>query len=190
MPLEQLTRARIVEALNHLGRHAEMEKVVLEICIYGGSAMMLAYGCRERTRDVDAIIRPAEIAQRLARNVATELNLYPEWLNDNVKRFVSISGTFAPLEIEGLEENAKRHLKITRPSASYLLAMKCLACRPALPGYAGDVEDMRFLIRKMNLQSVEQVEEHIARFYPGDALTSRSRELVEKLLADQIGGAQ
>ncbi len=44
MPLEQLTRARIVEALNLLGELAEREDVTLELCVYGGTAMMLAYG--------------------------------------------------------------------------------------------------------------------------------------------------
>jgi hypothetical protein len=115
--------------------------------------------------------------------------LQPDWLSDNVRRFVSISGTFAPLEIEGLEESARRDLKITRPPASYLLALMCLASRPALPGYAGDVDDIRFLIRKMNLQTLQQVEDHIARFYPGDSLTARSREMVERLLAEHTGEA-
>jgi hypothetical protein len=184
MPLEKLTRARIVEALNLLGRRAETERVELELCIYGGSAMMLAYGAREYTKDVDAIVRPADVAQRLAKDVAAELRLEPDWLSDNVKRFVSISGTFAPLEIQGLEESARRHLKITRPSASYLLAMKCLACRPSTPGYPGDVEDIRFLVRKMGLRTVAEVEAHIERFYPTDALTSESRAVVERILAD------
>lgn len=84
-----------------------------------------------------------------------------------------------------LEAAAKRRLKITRPSASYLLAMKWLAGRSALPGYAGDIEDIRFLIRKMGIRSVEQVEEHLDRFYPHDALTPRTRELIEALLAEQ-----
>jgi hypothetical protein len=73
MPLEQLTRTRIVEALNLLGRRAEAERLQLELCIYGGSAMMLAYGARDHTKDVDAIVRPADIAQQLARDVALEL---------------------------------------------------------------------------------------------------------------------
>ena len=182
MPLENLTRARIVEALNLLGQRAEQEKIDLELCIYGGSAMMLAYGSRERTKDVDAIVRPSEVAQRLARNVAEQLGLHESWLNDDVKQFISDSGTFAPLQIEGLEEAARRHLRITRPSASYLLAMKCLACRSGLPGYAGDVEDIRFLIQKMNIHTIAEIDEHIDRFYPYDALTLQALATIEGLL--------
>jgi hypothetical protein len=184
MPLPTLTRERIVQALNLLGRRAESEGVQIELCIYGGSALLLVYGARESTKDVDAIVRPAEVAQRLTVQVARELDLPEDWLNDDVKRFVSILGTHAPLEIQELEAEARQHLKITRPSASYLLAMKCLACRSALPGYAGDIEDIRFLVRKMGLTSIEQVEEHISRFYPGDALTTESRAVVAGILQE------
>ena len=67
-------------------------------------------------------------------------------------RYTSIDGTFAPLQIQELETTAKQRLRITRPSASYLLAMKCLAGRASMPGFAGDLEDIRFLIRKMGIR--------------------------------------
>lgn len=182
MPLEKLTRQRIIAALNALGQKAERDATYLELCIYGGSAMMLAYGAREATKDVDAIVKPAGSVEGLAREVAQELGLDSTWLNDNVKRFLSEAGTFAPLRIQELEEAAQRYLKITRPSASYLLAMKCLSCRSALPGYPGDMEDIRFLLKKMQIRSVEQVDEHIARFYPYDTLTTQARAVIEALL--------
>ena len=144
--------------------------------------MMLAYSSRETTKDVDAIVRPSEVALRLAQDVAQQLGLHESWLNDDVKQFVSDAGTFAPLQIEELEDAARRHLKITRPSASYLLAMKCLACRSGLPGYPGDIEDIRFLIRKMEIRSLPQVEELVGRFYPYDAFTPQARALIEGLL--------
>src|ERR1051326_490684 len=103
MPLEKLTRERIVQALNGLGEYAEREQVELELCIYGGNAMILAYGSRETTKDVDAIVQPSEIGQRLAKEVAQDLGLDESWLNDDVRKFVSWEGTFAPLQIEELE---------------------------------------------------------------------------------------
>src|SRR5258707_3470487 len=112
MPLEKLTRARIVQALNLLGELAEQEQVTLELCIYGGSAMMLAYGSRTTTKDVDAMMRPTEAAQRLSKRVAERLNLHEGWLNNDVRQFVSDAGTFAPLEIEELEGAARQHLRI------------------------------------------------------------------------------
>jgi hypothetical protein len=188
MPLEKLTRERIVQALSLLGQKAAEANVDLEMCIYGGSAMMLAYKSREATKDVDAIIKPSDVALRLAKEVADQLGLHESWLNDDVKRFVSDTGTFAPLQIAELESAAKQHLKIARPSASYLLAMKCLACRSALPGYSGDLEDIRFLVAKMGIRALDQIDEHIARFYPHEALTTESRRIISQFLPQQSGG--
>jgi hypothetical protein len=170
MPLEKLTRERIVQALNGLGEYAEREQVELELCIYGGNAMILAYGSRETTKDVDAIVQPSEIGQRLAKEVAQDLGLDESWLNDDVRKFVSWEGTFAPLQIEELEAAAKRHLKITRASAIYLLAMKCLASRLPLPGYRADVDDIQFLFKKMEIRTMDQIEENMdrdLRCFPG-----------------------
>jgi hypothetical protein len=181
--LEKLTRARMVEALNLLGELAEQEQVTLELCIYGGGAMLLAYGARETTKDVDVTARPSDVVLRLARSVAERLNLHESWLNNEVRKFVSDQGTFAPLQIHDLEASAKRRLKITRPSASYLLAMKCLAGRSALPGYPGDLADIEFLLRKMEIRTMEQVEENLERFYPQEALTPQLRDKIRGLLA-------
>ena len=186
--MEKLTRARLIEGLNLLGELAEQEQVTLELCIYGGSAMMLAYSARETTKDINVIAKPAEVAFRLARLVAERLHLHESWMNNDVRRFIAEEGTFAPLEIQELEAAAKRRLKITRPSAGYLLAMKCLANRSALPGYPGDSADIRFLIRKMGLHTLDQIEEHLQRFYPYEALTPKLRETLEALLAESKDG--
>ena len=146
--------------------------------------MMLAYSARETTKDVDVIAKPSEVALRLARTVADRLNLDPSWMNSEVRLFLSEQGTFAPLEIEELEAVAKRRLKITRASAGYLLAMKCLAARSALPGFGGDIADIQFLIRKMGLCTVEQVEEVLERFYLREVMTPKLRETLEGIIQD------
>jgi hypothetical protein len=60
--------------------------------------------------------------------------------------------------------------------------MKCLACRSSLPGYPGDIEDIRFLLKKMGIRALRQVEEQIERFYPYDALTPEACGTIEKLI--------
>jgi hypothetical protein len=182
VPAEKLTRARVIEALNLLGTLASEENLTLELCIYGGSAMMLAYGARDATKDVDVIAKPSEDAHRLALRVAERLGLQPDWLNDDVRRYTSIDGTFAPMQIQELETTAKQRLKITRPSASYLLAMKCLAGRSPLPGFAGDLDDIKFLVKKMGIRTLEEVESHLAKFYPDEVLSPKLRETVEGIL--------
>jgi hypothetical protein len=145
--------------------------------------MMLAYGARNATKDVDVIAQPSEAAQRLARKVAETLGMSEDWLNDDVRRYASIDGTFAPLQIQELELTAKQRLKITRPSASYPLAMKCLAGRAPLPGFGGDLDDIKFLVRKMGIKTVEEVETHLNKFYPQEVLQPKLREALQDTLA-------
>ena len=175
MPYENLTRSQVTRALRRLGELAEERKVTLEISLYGGAVFMLVYGSREATKDVDAVVRQSEIGKTLAAKVATELKLPDDWLNEDVKQFLA-------------EKEAKRTLpegdfgagiRIAVPTAAYLLAMKLRACRPPLPGFAGDYGDIRFLVRKMGIKSVEEAESIHDNFFPHDALAAEARAVVK-----------
>jgi len=161
-----------------MGELAIEEGVKLEMCIYGGAAMMLAYDTREITKDVDAVVRPSEVGFRLAKAVANEMGLPEDWLNDDVKQFIAPSEQtrVLPWETPGLA--------LTAPTAGYLLAMKALACRQPLPGYEGDVDDLRFLIRKLELRTVASIQEHIDRYYPDDVITPEDAALLESLIEE------
>jgi hypothetical protein len=60
--------------------------------------------------------------------------------------------------------------------------MKVNACRAPLPGYAGDQEDILFLVRKMELKTFAQVEEVYHRFFPRDQIPEQSRLSIEGVL--------
>jgi hypothetical protein len=139
VPYEPLSRARITHALRRLGELAREQGTTLEVSLYGGAVFTLVYGSREATKDVDAVFRQSEIAENLAARVARELSLPDDWLNDHVKQFLA-------------EKEAKRELpqsefgeglRVSVPTAAYLLAIKLRACRPPLPGYSGDYGAIR-----------------------------------------------
>ena len=157
MPYESLNRARITRALRRLGELAHEQKVTLEVSLYGGAVFTLVYGSRDATKDVDAVVRPSEIARNLALKVAKELGLPEDWLNDS---------EFG----EGL--------RVSVPTAAYLLALKLRACRPPLPGYSGDYGDIRFLVRKMEITSTEAAEAIHHKFFPHDVLSDAAKEVV------------
>jgi hypothetical protein len=179
MPQKNLTKEQIVAALRRLAELAAAESVVLEMTIYGGAAMMLAYDAREATKDVDAIVRPTEVAERLARKVASEMRLHEEWLNNDVRQFVAHREAKNPLLLRELELPS---LKITKPTANYLLAMKVMACRRPLPGYAGDVNDIEFLLHKMEIRSIEAIQRIVDRFFPDAPLSESTRATLQTLL--------
>jgi len=181
MPYEQLSKTRITQALRRLGELAHGEKLTLEVALYGGAVFTLVYGSRDATKDVDALVRPLKEAQRLAAVVAREQGLPPDWLNDQVKQFLSpkeekrrlAGGEFGP------------GLRISVPTAAYLLALKLRACRPRLPGYVGDEEDIQFLLRKIKPKSVAEVEKTYEKFFPGDTLGERAEALVEQVIKER-----
>jgi hypothetical protein len=80
-----LNRDTIVMALQRLSDLLGERNVTGEICLLGGTAMVLAFHARPSTKDVDAIFHPPQIM----REVADELSLPVDWLNDGAKGFVS-----------------------------------------------------------------------------------------------------
>ena len=178
MPYEPLTRARIVQALQRLGELARSEGVTLEVSLYGGAVFTLVYGSRDATKDVNALVRPGSVARRLVARVARELELPEDWINDDVKLFLAERESKRALRGAEFGEG----LRVSVPTAQYLLALKLRACRPPLPGYAGDYEDIRFLVRKMALRSVAAAEKIHDRFFPHDELSAAAREVVASAL--------
>jgi hypothetical protein len=171
-----MTKNVVTQALRRLGELAAESGVELELCIYGGALMMLAYDARAMTKDVDAVILPSRKGLALAAQVGRELGLPENWLNDDVKAFLAPTGQTRPLPLD------MPGMMITAPTASYLLAMKALACRNPLPGYQGDLDDLRFLIRKLSIQSVDDIQRIIDKYYPDDVIPPEHVVLLETIL--------
>ena len=180
MPLRNLTKQDIIEGLVRLSELAAQEEVCLEMSIYGGAVMMLAYDARQTTKDVDAIIRPPEVGRRLAHKVAQERGWNDDWINDDVKQFVSSVETRSVWTPPGLRTSA---IKFSRPTAKYLLAMKVMACRKPLPGYLGDEGDIAFLLKKMAIRSVPEVEQIVEQYFPDTVLSATTITVLEHLVA-------
>lgn len=180
--MKALSKNEILHALRRLGELAREKGLELELSVYGGCAMMLAFDRRAITRDVDAIFQPRNAVAPLIRQVAEERQLPEEWLNDDVRQFLAPQGAMRdlPLDLPGI--------KVTAPTASYLLAMKALAGRRALPGYDGDEADLRFLIRKMGITTIEDVQEHIDRYYPDDVPSESASALIAQIIKEENTG--
>lgn len=177
--MKSLGRAEILRALRRLGELAREKEIELELSIYGGCAMILAFERRAITRDVDAIFHPRDAIAPLIAQVARERGLPKEWLNDDVRQFLAPKEAMRdlPLDLPGI--------KITSPPASYLLAMKALAGRRALPGYEGDEADLRFLIRKMAITEIDEVQMHIDRYYPDDVPSDSARAMIAQIIKEE-----
>jgi hypothetical protein len=160
--------------LELLGEELETAGVEGELYLVGGAVMCLAFDARPATRDVDALYRPTREIREAAARVADRAGVPRGWLNDAVKGFLDERGDFDRfLELPNLR------VFIARPE--YLLAMKCASLR--LAEEFRDVDDVRYLLRYLNITSVDQALEIVARYVDEDRLMPKTHLALEELLS-------
>jgi hypothetical protein len=172
----QLSKQQIIAALAAVNERLAGKEVTGEICIFGGAAMILAYDARQSTRDVDGVFVPKSAFHDAIAEVGTELELPTDWLNDGVKGWVSAAGDLVE---DGMPQFS--HLRVLRPSASYLLAMKCLAARTAGYDTSGDQEDACMLMNFLGISNLDQVLEVVLRYYPESRISVKTRYFIEEM---------
>jgi predicted nucleotidyltransferase len=170
-----LDRTAIEDAFRRLGDRLCRRGVTADVYVFGGAAMALAYDSRRATRDVDALFAPHGAVLDEARAVAKELGLPDAWLNEQASAYVSRKD-------DGGRRRVFDHpgVRVFVASPEHLLAMKVLA------GRRGDYDDIRLLLRVLNLATVEQVLELCAQVFPDEELSARARLRLEDLFG--VGG--
>jgi hypothetical protein len=108
----ELDRRTILQALGRLSELLGDRGVKGEICLLGGTVMVLAFNARASTRDVDAVFFPAQIVRELARIVQSEMDLPENWINDGAKGFISAQHEASERDLPQFE-----HLRLIAPTA-------------------------------------------------------------------------
>lgn len=145
-----------------------------EVYVVGGAVMCLALGARDATRDVGAIFRPTRVIREAAARVAARAHVPDGWLNDAVKGLLGARGEFDDyMELT--------HLRIFVAQPAYLLAMKCAAMR--LGAEFHDVDDVRYLLRLLNVTTVAEAMRIVTQYFDESALLPKTRLALEELLA-------
>jgi hypothetical protein len=169
-PLTQADLRRLFELLNEELRESGTEG---ELFLVGGAVMCLAYAARPSTQDVDALFRPSTEVRQAAARVAVRARVNPDWLNDGVKGFMSAHGDYA-------EYLALDHLRVMIAQPEYLLAMKCLAMR--IGSEFHDEDDVRYLLRHLDIRSFERAVEIITKYYPVESFPQKTLYALGELL--------
>ncbi len=164
-----LDRQRIIAALAALGARLQARGVHGQVFIVGGAAMALAYSGRRLTRDIDAAFEPKGVIYQAAAQVAADLGLPEDWLNDAVKGFMpgADKDSRVILEIPGIE--------VRVGSPQYLLAMKLLAMR-----VGEDDDDIRVLLRECGITTVAGAVALLERAYPHRDFAPKTRFWLEQ----------
>jgi hypothetical protein len=172
----QLTRNDILRLFELLNNELSETGTRGELFLVGGAVMCLAHGARASTRDVDAAYRPSAAVRQAAARVAHRIGIEPDWLNEGVKGFMSGQGDFAPfLELD--------HLRVMLAEPRYLLAMKCMAMR--LGAESRDQDDVRFLLRLLDVRSFDEALGIITKYYPLEQIPQKTLYTLPELLPKQ-----
>jgi hypothetical protein len=175
-----LTREAILRALGSLSEELGKQNVTGEICLFGGTVMVLAFTARLSTKDVDALFQPTPLIRELARRIGEEQQLPANWLNDGVKGYISSRHATTAGNLPQFS-----HLRMTMPVPEYLLAMKCMAARlGGTTGETSDVPDIVFLIRHLQLKSARDVLNIVGEYYPANRIPVKTQYLVEGLFEE------
>ena len=138
--MSRLNREDILGALQELAHELEEENANVELFVVGGAALVLLYGARTSTRDIDAFTTDDSVRPQLraaAARVAASRGLPEDWLNDAAKGYVH---ALAPGPVV-FEESA---LRVRALAPHQLLAMKLSAWRDDV-----DIDDARLLLRTL-----------------------------------------
>jgi hypothetical protein len=119
------TKDEIIAALTRLGELALERGAPVHLFAVGGTVIVLRYGTRLSTKDVDAVIlapEPARDVRELVKLVAVELDLPEDWLNDGAKGYVGDN-------VSGDVILQKPGIVVTAATNAHMLALKLWAWR-------------------------------------------------------------
>lgn len=168
-----MLREEIIKYLHMLNEKLQQQNVKGEICLYGGAVMCLVFDARPSTKDVDAIFHPPEIIRQAAKEISNEYGLVDDWLNDGVKGFLVDHPKKVFLNLS--------HLVVMVADSEYMLAMKSLSARID----ATDSQDIKFLIKKLNIKSIEEVFKIVDKYYPRRMIKPATQFFLEEIF-DEI----
>ncbi|MFN0117650.1 MAG: hypothetical protein ACKVQC_05070 [Elusimicrobiota bacterium] len=164
----------IKQYLEELNAELSYQNVKGEICLYGGAVMTLVYNARPSTKDVDAVFEPASVIRGAAVKISKKNQLPEDWINDAVKGFVVPHDRHVFFDFS--------HLKVFIPEADYLLAMKALAARVD----GTDKLDVKFLVKNMNIKSLQEVFAIIEKYYPKQRIKPATQFFLEELFENDF----
>ncbi len=176
------TKEVILNAFEEIGGIAKERGILVDIGVYGGSAIALQWEFRQSTRDVDIIVFGDPQFLREAAAIVAARHGWPEnWINDAVKGFVSVHQD-VQLSYEFPREAESPGLRVFTPTPEYMLAMKCMAMRTGAEENRSDIDDIRNLLRITGVQSTQDILTLVEKYYPAKLVTPRTLFGVQEIL--------
>lgn len=164
-----LTREEAEAALQELVEELERLGHTSDIYIVGGAALMLGFGARDATRDIDAVLTPRTEIMPIVAEVARRRNLTDDWLNSAAAMYVPPW----PDDPNPRLIISTGRVQVSIASAEMLLAMKIHASRGRQ-----DIDDLRFLLAEVGIDNYEDAVSLFEYFYEDDPIKGRAIKIL------------
>ncbi len=186
MPDTQFTKENLDKYLKELAkefRKRNGKNIPAEIILIGGASVVINYGFREMTYDMDAIINASSVMKEAINFVGDKYDLPNGWLNDDFKKTDSYSPQIA--------RYAKHYRTFSNVvtfrtvTGEYLVAMKLMSGRR----YKYDRSDVIGILLEQekvgNPLTLEVIKKAVEDLYGSyEVLTDEIRSFLENVIED------
>ena len=152
-----------------------------ELILIGGASVLINYGFRDMTTDVDALIQAASGMKDAIRSVGNRFDLSNDWLNADFMN----TGSYSPklIEFSSYYKTWSNVLTVRTVAAEYLIAMKLRSGRM----YKSDLSDVIGILfeheKRGTSISMEQIHKAVNDLYGSwEALPEASRAFIENVM--------
>lgn len=157
--------------------------VPAELILIGGAAVLVSYGFRDMTYDVDAIIHASSSMKDAVNRVGDSLGLPNGWLNSDFTKTKSYSPKLP--EFSKYYRTYSNVLSIRIVSGDYLVAMKLMSGRK----YKNDISDIVGILREEKEKGTpltfETIDKAVCDLYGGwTKLPPESQALLREILRE------
>ena len=155
-----------------------------EITLIGGASILVNYGFRDSTYDVDALIQASSAMKDAINYVTDTLGLPNGWLNEDFKNTKSYTPRL--VNYSKYYRTFSNVLTVRTITGEYLVAMKLMAYRQ----YKHDISDIVGILREQQNSgdplTLERIDKAVKDLYDNwDNLPENAKNMIESILANE-----
>ena len=155
-----------------------------EITLIGGASILINYGFRDSTYDVDALIHASSAMKDAINYVTDTLGLPNGWLNEDFKNTKSYTPRL--VNYSKYYRTFSNVLTVRTITGEYLIAMKLMAYRQ----YKHDISDIVGILREQQNSgdplTLERIDKAVKDLYDNwDNLPENAKNMIESILDNE-----
>ncbi len=175
-----LNKERLLAIFDYINLRLNENQLHLDITLYGGSIMALVSDNRPATRYIDCVFGNTDekLLERILEDTGFVFSLPKGWINEDIKEPLK-----SILKEDKETYRSYSNLRILRPVAQQLLAMKILSARPEP---SKDFADAFLLCKDLEINNKEQLLTVISDYIPLSLVGERQIVFI-RYLGEDLG---